>query len=62
LESALEELERIVESLEAGRLSLDESLRLFERGIGLIRVSNARLEDAERRIECLSGELPEDIA
>jgi len=61
LEGALEELERIVGSLEGGRLSLEDSLDLFERGMRLISLSNARLDKAERRIESLSGELPQDI-
>ncbi|MBN1322763.1 MAG: exodeoxyribonuclease VII small subunit [Methanotrichaceae archaeon] len=61
LEGAFEELERIVGLLEGGRLSLEDSLDLFERGMRLIRLSNARLDGAERRIECLSGELPQDI-
>lgn len=62
LEAALEELEGIVQVLEAGRLPLEDSLELFERGIRLIRLSNARLEKAEQRIECITGELPEDLS
>lgn len=61
LEEALEDLERIVGELEEGRLTLEESLKIFERGIGLIRLCNARLDYAERKIESLTGELPEDL-
>jgi exodeoxyribonuclease VII small subunit len=61
LEEALEDLEEIVGRLEDGKLTLDESLALFERGIYLVRLCGARLESAEQRIESLSGELPRDI-
>lgn len=61
LEAALEDLESIVAALEDGRLSLEESLDLFERGVRLIKVCSARLESAEQRIESLSGELPRDL-
>ncbi len=57
-ESAIGELETIVKTLEAGDLSLEQSLQLFERGVQLSRFCHTRLEDAERRIEILtqSGE------
>jgi len=53
-ESAIAELETIVKTLEAGDLSLEQSLQLFERGVQLSRFCHTRLEDAERRIEILS--------
>ena len=53
-ESAVTELETIVKTLEAGDLSLEQSLQLFERGVQLSRFCHTRLEDAERRIEILS--------
>ncbi len=62
LEAALEELERIVVELEDGKLSLEESLGLYERGIRLVRLCNSRLDKAEQRIESLTGELPKDLA
>jgi exodeoxyribonuclease VII small subunit len=52
-ESSLAELEQIVERLEGGDLSLDDSLELFEKGIKLSRECRSRLQDAERRIEIL---------
>ncbi len=60
-EDALNELERIVMELESSKLSLDESLRLFERGIQLVRICNSRIEKAERQIESLTGMIPEDL-
>ena len=52
-EASLERLEEIVRRLEEGDLPLDESLRLFEEGVGLSRACAARLDEAERRIEVL---------
>jgi exodeoxyribonuclease VII small subunit len=61
MEEALKDLEQIVDRLEDGKLSLEESLALFERGIRLVRLCSTRLESAEQRIESLTGELPMDI-
>ena len=61
LEEALEDLEQIVGRLEDGKLSLEESLVLFERGIRLVRLCSSRLESAEQKIESLTGELPGDL-
>ena len=52
-ESSLSELETIVEQLENGDLPLEESLKLFEKGVKLSRVCRDRLSEAERRIEVL---------
>jgi exodeoxyribonuclease VII small subunit len=52
-EAALARLEEIVHALEAGNLSLDDSLKVFEEGTGLLRLCTRRLEEAERRIEIL---------
>ena len=53
-ESALAELESIVTKLEQGDLPLEQSLRLFERGVQLSRFCHSRLEEAERRVELLT--------
>ena len=53
-ESAIKELESIVDTLERGDLPLEQSLQLFERGVQLSRFCHTRLEDAERRIEILT--------
>jgi exodeoxyribonuclease VII small subunit len=55
-EEAMVRLEQIVHALEAGNLSLDDSLRAFEEGTALLRVCTRRLEEAERRIEVLMRE------
>jgi exodeoxyribonuclease VII small subunit len=54
-EDAIRRLGHIVEQLERGDLPLEASLRLFEEGVGLARVSQGRLDRAERRIEELLG-------
>jgi exodeoxyribonuclease VII small subunit len=52
-EASLGELEEIVKRLEAGDLSLEQSLELFEQGIKLSRECQKRLDEAERRVEIL---------
>jgi exodeoxyribonuclease VII small subunit len=52
-ESALEELEQVVEQLESGELSLEDSLSAFEKGVGLVRFCNQKLNDVEKKIEML---------
>jgi exodeoxyribonuclease VII small subunit len=54
-EDAIRRLAHIVEQLERGDLPLEASLRLFEEGVGLARLSQGRLDHAERRIEELLG-------
>jgi exodeoxyribonuclease VII small subunit len=61
LEEALDDLERIVAELEEGKLSLEENLNLFEKGMRLVGLCNAKLESAERKIESLTGDLPSDL-
>lgn len=52
-EAAIEELETIVNQLESGDLELEQSLTLFERGIELTRLSQARLQAAEQKVQIL---------
>ena len=62
-ESALKSLEDIVVQLEAGDLTLDRALELFEEGIKVSRFCNSKLEEAERKVEILiktaDGEMKE---
>ena len=44
-EQAIEELQTIVTAMEAGNVSLDESLGLYERGVELVRLCNQRFYD-----------------
>jgi exodeoxyribonuclease VII small subunit len=50
-EEALKRLTAIVERLESGELSLEQSLALFEEGTRLSRTSQAQLDAAEKRVE-----------
>lgn len=52
-EKALTDLEKIVEKLEKGGLSLSESLTLFEKGIKLARFLREELSKAEKKVEIL---------
>ncbi|NLT65062.1 MAG: exodeoxyribonuclease VII small subunit [Acidobacteria bacterium] len=52
-ESALKSLEGIVGQLEAGDLTLERALELFEEGIRISRFCSSKLEEAERKVEVL---------
>lgn len=52
-EQSLNELETIVASLEQGEVSLDDALKQFERGINLVRQSQAKLEQAQQKVSIL---------
>ncbi len=62
-EKSLTELEHIVERMEQGELSLDESLKQFERGIALTRSCQTALQQAEQKVAILlrnTGDAAED--
>ncbi|MDE2383615.1 MAG: exodeoxyribonuclease VII small subunit [Alphaproteobacteria bacterium] len=50
-EKALAELETIVAKLESGRVDLEESIKIYERGEALRKHCEAKLAEAEARIE-----------
>jgi len=52
-EDALKKLEKIVEDLEKGDLSLDEALKKYQEGIELARICSQRLESAKKKIDVL---------
>jgi exodeoxyribonuclease VII small subunit len=52
-ETSLKKLEEIVKELEEGELTLEQSLERYEKGIALARFCNAKLEEAQKRIEVL---------
>lgn len=54
-EKSFAELEEIVFRLEDGKVSLDDSLALYEKGVGLLKECHALLEGARRKIEILMG-------
>jgi exodeoxyribonuclease VII small subunit len=54
-EGALARLETIVHDLEEGQIGLAEALACYEQGVELLRRCHALLENAERKIELLTG-------
>lgn len=52
-ESALENLEQLVEQLESGDLPLEDSLAAFEKGVTLVKYCNQKLSEVEKKIELL---------
>jgi exodeoxyribonuclease VII small subunit len=61
-EKALAELESLVDKLESGELSLDESLARFKRGVELTRQCQAVLDRAQQSVEQLLDPDDEDSA
>lgn len=53
LEDALAELEQLVNKMEQGDISLEESLAYFERGVSLTRACQKALQDAEQKVSIL---------
>lgn len=53
-DTALEELEARVRQLEDGKLPLEEALECFKEGIGLVRICNLKLKEAETVIKELT--------
>jgi exodeoxyribonuclease VII small subunit len=62
-EEALANLEALVEAMEEGELSLEESLKAFEQGIKLTRECQQALDQAEQKVQLLvkAGSLPESV-
>jgi exodeoxyribonuclease VII small subunit len=52
-EDSLTELEQLVNRLERGELSLEESLQAFERGVNLTRTCQKALQEAEQKVQIL---------
>ncbi|MFA5362786.1 MAG: exodeoxyribonuclease VII small subunit [Candidatus Omnitrophota bacterium] len=53
-EDALKKLEKIIEELEQGDMSLDEALKKYQEGLELSRVCSQRLENAKKKIDVLT--------
>jgi len=59
-ETAMTELEELVTRIEAGNLSLEESLEEFEKGIALSRICQKALANAEQRVKILTDSVATD--
>ena len=55
-ELALEKLENLVEKMESGEATLEQSLEWFEEGMGLIKSCRLQLEKAEQKVQTLIKE------
>ena len=55
-EESLTELEQLVERMDQGHLPLEESVKLFERGVALTRTCQKALQDAEQKVRILLEE------
>ncbi|MGV8941686.1 MAG: exodeoxyribonuclease VII small subunit [Lysobacter sp.] len=61
-ETSLDSLEQLVEKMEHGEMSLEESLAAYERGVGLYRHCQNALEQAELRVRLLTDPQEPDTA
>jgi exodeoxyribonuclease VII small subunit len=61
-EAALAELEKVVADMETGKLSLEESLAAYQRGVELLQQCRSRLEDAQQRVRVLEDGALKDLA
>lgn len=52
-EESLAELEQLVDQMEQGELSLEDSLKSFERGVALTRTCQKALQEAEQKVQIL---------
>ena len=55
-ESAMARLEQIVTQLESGKATLDDSLKLYEEGIELVRFCSNTLDNAEKKIKIIKSD------
>jgi exodeoxyribonuclease VII small subunit len=55
-EDAMKRLEEIVRSLEEGDLPLEDALKVFEEGMGLVKFCSDKLEEAEKKVTLLIQE------
>jgi exodeoxyribonuclease VII small subunit len=60
-EKALERLQAIVAELEDPEKGLEESLRLFEEGVGLSRFCSSRIDEIQKRVEVVLRETPDAL-
>lgn len=58
---SIEELERITGKLESGELELEDAISMFERGVGLIKYCQDKLDSAQARVELLVDSLDGEV-
>jgi len=55
-EEAMQRLEKIVQDLDSGELSLEDSIKAFEEGMKLVKFCSGKLEEAEQKVNILVRE------
>lgn len=61
-EQALQQLETLVQQMEGGNLTLEQSLQAFEQGVGLTRQCQQALTQAEQRVQVLLEQNGQSVA
>ena len=61
-ESSMAELEKIVADMEAGKLSLEDSLAAYKRGAELLSFCRSKLEDAQQQVSVLENGVLKDFS
>jgi exodeoxyribonuclease VII small subunit len=61
-ESAMTELEQLVADMEAGKLSLEDSLAAYKRGAELLSFCRSKLEDAQQQVRVLEDGVLKDFS
>jgi exodeoxyribonuclease VII small subunit len=56
-EDELRDLEEIVNRIDSGDLTLEESISAFERGVALVKALNQKLDEVERKVELLTRDV-----
>ena len=59
-EADMDELSKLVRELESGKVSLDESIKLYEKGVSLFKKCKKSLNEAEKKINKLTDKLEEE--
>lgn len=60
-EEIVEKLEAVLEKMESGEMTLEESLEQFKQGVALVKKGNVQLDEMERKIEILMKDVDEDV-
>jgi exodeoxyribonuclease VII small subunit len=60
-EDELKDLEALVNRIDSGELTLEESIEAFERGVVLVKLLNQKLDDVERKVELLTRSAGGDL-
>ncbi len=60
-EDELRDLEEIVNRIDSGELTLEESISAFERGVALVKALNQKLDEVERKVELLTRDASSEL-